>query len=379
MSRRILATACFVLWILNFYLALEAGDKSDAAPWHILAAGLDLLGLLVAVHASDVATRRDRLANLRATWLALILGSSCCATLATTPRTGLALIGASTLFSAVTVLLVSHLWSLRGFVALTVATAAISTGIYAVTPGADPRAAWIILFLSLLPGFVGTVSVLLRRDAIQRKGAGGLSERLDALTAAVNAKTSARELELAGTKAQIDELFAKVAQAPSVPLDPAVAKEARELAGHLRQLLLEEWSDNWLSEALELEGLGSSAVVAQPADVVEELPESSRPAILAATMLMAVGATLRGTDRRGTHRGRPHWPGSPPQRSAHRLHFFAEKAGQDRLRLTWRISGVHKNHLSPLLWTELDSLGRPEVRNDRGGCSIVVDTAGWRR
>lgn len=369
-SRGILATACIVLWILNFYLAFEAGSKAGAALWHVLAAGLDLLGLVVAFQASDAATPRGWLANLRATWLVLAISSACCAALAAVQETGLALIGANALLSAVAVLLVSHLWNLRGFVTLTLATAAINTALYAVTPGADGRTTSNILFLSLLPGVVGTVSVLLRRDAIQRKGACGLSERLDALTRAINAKTSAQELELSITKTRIDELIAKVARARSLPLDPAMAREARELGGHLRQLLLEEWSDSWLQEALELEGLGGSVVIAQPTDVVEELPESSRPAILAATMLMVVGATLRGTQQGGT---------APRSGAAHRIHFFAEKAGHDDARLTWRIGGVHKNHLSPLLWTELDSLGRAKARNDREGCSIVVDTAGRRR
>ncbi|MFK4295629.1 hypothetical protein ABH924_000765 [Arthrobacter sp. GAS37] len=369
-SRGILATACVVLWILNSYLAFEAGSKTGAAPWHVLATGLDLLGLLVAVQASDAATPGGRLANLRATWLVLATASTCCAALATVQEPGLALVGSNALLSAVAVLLVCHRWNLRGFVALALATAAVNSAPYAFTPGADPRTVSNILFLSLLPGVVGTVSVLLRREAIQRKGASGLSGRLDALTRAINAKTSARELELAITKTQIDELFAKVAQAPSVPLDPAVAREARELAGHLRQLLLEEWSDNWLAEALELEGLGGSVIISQPTDVVEELPESSRPAVLAATMLMAVGATLRGTHRGGA---------APRPGEAHHIHLFAEKSGKDRIRLTWRIGGVHKNQLSPLLWTELDSLGRAKASNDREGCSIVVDTAGWRR
>jgi hypothetical protein len=366
-SRGILATACVVLWILNSYLAFEAGSKMGAAPWHFLATGLDLLGLLVAVQASDAVTPRGRLANLRATWLVLAIASTCCAALATVREPGLALIGANALFSAVAVLLVSHRWNLRGFVTLTLATAAINTAVFAVTPGADPRTTSNILFLSLLPGVVGTVSVLLRRDAIQRKGASGLSVRLDALTQAINTKTSARELELAVTKTQIDELFAKVAHAPSVPLDPAIAREARKLAGHLRRLLLEEWSDNWLAEALELEGLGHNVTVGRPTDVVEELPESSRQTILAATMLMAMGATLRGAHR-GTRR-----PGAAP-----RIHFFAQKSGQDGARLTWRIGGVRRNHLSPLLWTELDTLGRAKALNDREGCSIVVEAAGWR-
>jgi hypothetical protein len=369
-SRGILATACVVLWILNSYLAFEAGSKMGAAPWHFLATGLDLLGLLVAVQASDAATPRGRLASLRATWLVLAIASAYCSALATAREPGLALIGANALLSAVAVLLVSHRWNLRGFVTLAVATAAINTAVYAVTPGADPRTTSNVLFLSLLPGGVGTVSVLLRRDAIQRKGASGLSGRLDALTRAIDAKTSARELELAITKTQIEELFAKVAQAPSVPLDPAVAREARELAGHLRQLLLEEGSDNWLAEALELEGLGGTVLIAKPTDVVEELPESSRPAILAATMLIAAGATLRGTHRNGA---------APRPREAHRIHFSAQKSGQNGARLTWRIGGVHKKQLSPLLWTELDSLGRAKASNDREGCSIVVDTAGWRR
>lgn len=369
-SRGILATACFVLWILNFYLAFEAGNNAGAAPWHVLATGLDLLEVVVALQASDAATPRGWLAHLRATWLVLAVASACCAALAIEQETGLALIGANALLSAVAVLLVSHLWNLRGFVTLTLTIAAVNTALYAVTPGADPRTTSNILFLSLLPGVVGTLSVLLRRDALQQKGASGLSGRLDALTQAIHAKTSVRELELAVTKTQIDELFAKVAHAPSLPLDPATAREARELAGHLRQLLLEEWSDNWLAEALELEGLGHNVIVAQPTDLVEELPESSRPAILAATMLMAMGATLRGA-----HRG----DATPRPRAAHRIHFFAEKSGQDGTRLTWRIGGVRKNHLSPLLWTELDSLGRGKAHNDREGCSIVVETARWRR
>ncbi|MEV8149594.1 hypothetical protein AB0O52_15820 [Arthrobacter sp. NPDC080073] len=369
-SRGILATACVVLWILNSYLAFEAGSRIGADPWYFLATGLDLLGLFVADQASDAVTPRGRLANLRAVWLVLAVASACCSALATVREPGLALIGADALLSAVAVLLVSHRWNLRGFLTLTVATAAINTAVYAVTPGADPRATSNIFFLSLLPGVVGTVSVLLRRDAIQRKGARGLSGRLDALTRAIDAKTSARELELAITKTRIEELFAKVAQAPSVPLDPAVAREARELAGHLRQLLLEEGSGNWLAEALELEGLAGTVHIAQPTDVVEELPESSRPAILAATMLMAAGATLRGTHRGGA---------APRPREAHRIHFFAQKSGQNGARLTWRIGGARKKQLSPLLWTELDSLGRANASNDREGCSIVVDTAGWRR
>lgn len=373
-SRGILATVCLVLWIATFYFALDAGGSVGAAPWRVLASGLNFSSLLVAVLASDAATPRHRIAPLRAVWLALAIGSGCCAALATTVETGLALIGTNALLSAVMVLLVSHLWNLRGFIALTIATAAISTGVYAASPGADPRTASNILFLSLLPGAVGAASVLLRRDALQRKGASGLSARLDALTRAIDAKTSVRELELASTKARIEELFAKVAQAPSVPLDPAVAQEARNLAGHLRGLLLEEGSDNWLTEALELEGLDGSVIVAKPAGVVEELPEGSRPAILAATMLMAAGAHVRGAHRGVSALRRA----TILQPAAHRIHFFAETSGQDGLRLTWRVSGAHRSHLSPLLWTELDSLGLPKVRNDRGGCSIVVETARWR-
>lgn len=364
-SRGILATVCFVLWILDFYLAVEAAYKAGLAPWHLMATGLDMMGLVVAVQASDAATPRARLAGLRATWFVLAIASGSFAALATAQETGLALVGAHALFSAVAVLLVSHLWNLRGFATLALAAAALNTALYAVTPGTDPRTTSNILFLSLLPAAAGTVSVLLRRDSLQRKAASGLSERLDALTRAINAKTSAQELELTVTKSRIDDLFVKVARAPSLPVDPATARDARELAGHLRRLLLEEWSDNWLAEALELEGLGGSVVIAQPTLVVEELPESARPAILAATMLMAVGP----------HRGRA----APLPRSAHRIHFFAEESGQDGARLTWRIGGVHKNHLPPLLWTELDSLGHAKAHNDREGCSIVVETAGRLR
>ncbi|MDQ0029546.1 hypothetical protein [Arthrobacter bambusae] len=369
-SRGVLATACFVLWILGFYLACQAGGKTAAASWHFLASGLELLGLLVAVQASDSASPRGGLVNLRATWLVLATASGGCAALAAVQERGIALLGANALFSAVAVLLVAHLWNLRGFVTLALATAAVNTTLYVLTPAADLRTTSNVLFLSLLPGAVGTVSVLLRRDALQRKGASGLSERLDSLTRAINAKTSARESELAVSKSRIDELFGKVAKAPSLPLDPAMAEEARELAGHLRRLLLEEWSDNWLAEALELEGLAGSVTVAQPFDVVEGLPEASRPALLAATMLMAVGSTLRGPDRGATAER-----AGPP----HRIHFFAEKSGQDGARLTWRIQGVHKNHLPPLLWTELDSLGHAKAGNDREGCSIVVETGGRRR
>ncbi|MHA7198887.1 hypothetical protein [Arthrobacter alkaliphilus] len=363
-SRGILATACFVLWILDFYLAGEAVYKAGAPPWRLMAAGLDMAGLIVAVHASGAATPRARLAGLRVTWLALSIASGSCAALDTTQETGLALVGTHALLSGVAVLLVSHLWNLRGFAALTVAAASVTTALYAFTPEADPRSTSNILFLSLLPGVAGTVSVLLRWDAIQRKAASGLSERLDALTRALNAKTSAQELELTIAKSRIDELFVKVARAPSVPVDRATATEARELAGHVRRLLLEEWSDNWLAEALELEGLAGSVIIARPTLVVEELPETSRPAILAATMLMAVGP----------HRRRA----APRPGTAHRIHFFAEESGQDGALLTWRIGGVHKNHLPPLVWTELDSLGRVKAHNDGEGCSIVVETAGRR-
>ncbi|MEZ2389432.1 hypothetical protein AB6813_07760 [bacterium RCC_150] len=365
MSRGTLAAVCLVLWAATFYLALGAGPSSERGTGsipslHLIAAGLDLLVLLIAFLASSTGMHPRHAAALRILWLLATLGSACCVAAATAPVAGLALVVENALLTAVSVLLLTHLWNLRGCVFLTLVAALVSTGSYLLSPGAESQAALNILFLSLFPGLVAASSVSLRREAIRRKGVSALNARLELLTRAIDAGTAAREAELADTKAQVDELLAKVRRDPTLPLDHRVAREAQELAQDLRRLLLEAWSGNWLTEALDLEGLDHIVAVAEPTVVLEEVVEASRPAILSATMLMAVGRALRSTQK-GAHQGP-------------RVLVVTEPASPNTVRIAWRISGVRRSRLSPLLWTELGSLGDATVRGDREGCTISVET-----
>ena len=98
-------------------------------------------------------------------------------------------------------------------------------------------------------------------------------------------------------------------------------------------------------------------VVAQP-DLVEHLPQASRSAVLASTMLLA-----------------PH-PSTPlkPRRlaAAGKLHVYVEPHVEDTVLITWRVTNLNPHRCTPALWSELESLGGPRVQTDPGGASIMV-------
>ena len=160
------------------------------------------------------------------------------------------------------------------------------------------------------------------------------------------------------THHHIQELFAKVAETRELPLHPELAEQAQELARQLRTQLMVCHSTNWFTESLALAGLESTVVVVAQPDLVEHLPQASRSAVLASTMLLAA-----------TPINSPEAPASAP---AGKLHVYVEPHVEDTVLITWRVTNLNPQRCTPALWSELESLGEPRVQTDPGGASIMV-------
>lgn len=361
-SRGVLVHIALTLWILSVLASLTISALDGRLHWRLAAAGLDLIGLLIAVKASDRATDRAHLPHLRVAWIATSSLSFTCLAVVARPEAGFTALATHSLQAATVILLLAMRWNLTGFISLTAANAALSAGIFAIAPGFGAGSGFLVWFQMLLPGAIGTASVLIRRRAVKRSSAHAVSIRLDALTADVVSGASDAEARLAHTERQIRDLLEKVARARSLPLDPTLAQAARELAAELRSQLLKECSTDWLVEALALTGLSSDVAVVHSREGVDRIPEASRPSVLAITMLLATAS------RPGLGRLRP---GSRPPRCK-RVHFVAEFTEEQTVDLIWRGAGYRKNELSPALWSEVESLGTPRFRSDPAGISLAV-------
>jgi hypothetical protein len=361
-SRGVLLHVALTGWVMSLLADLTVPGMDEGPPWRLAAAGIDLLGLLLAVKASDPVTARARLPHLRVAWFATSLLSRMCVAAATNSESGFTALAINSLLAATVIFLLAMRWNLTGFLYMAGVNAALSAGIYAMTPAPAAGAAFLIWFLTLLPGAIGTASVLIRRHAVKRSAVQAVSIHLDALTTDVISEASQAEARLAHTELQIRALLDEVAGARSLPLDPALAQAARELAAELRSQLLMGYSTDWLAEALAFAGISSEVAVIHRTDGVDRIPETIRPSVLAITMLLVAGSRpgLGGLCR-----------GSRPPRSK-RVHFFAEFTKEQTAHLTWRGAGYRKYELSPALWSELEYLGTPLFRNDHAGISLAV-------
>ncbi len=357
-SRSILLVSSVTLWMVSIVIAVLSPNEGGSRQLTFVALGFDLLGLVVAVIASHPQTPRGQLPGLRLIWLASSIASGVMTAEMMTATSGFPALALNVLLGTSLVFLVALRWDLLGFLVLISANSVLSGLYYATTPRFGSGDGLLIFFITLFPGLVGGLTVFILRSMAEGQEARQTIKALQTLTEHAESRASARSGGLAVTHHHIQELFAKVAETRELPLHPELAERAQELARQLRTQLMVCHSTNWFTESLALAGLESTVVVVAQPDLVEHLPQASRSAVLASTMLLAA-----------TPINSPESPASAP---AGKLHVYVEPHVEDTVLITWRVTNLNPQRCTPVLWSELESLGEPRVQTDPGGASILV-------
>lgn len=357
-SRSILVVSSLTLWVLAFATAALLPDEGHTEQFNLGALGLNLLGFFLAILASDPKTPRRQLPRLRLLWLASSVASGMMTAEAVTVSSGYLALSLNVLLGTSLVFLIAMRWDLLGFLLLIAANSLLSGLYYATTPRFGSGDGLLIFFITLFPGLLGALAVFILRSIVEGQVSRQTFNALHALSEHAGSKALERSGELALTHLHIQELFAKVAGARTFPLDPALSEEAQALSGQLRAHLMLSQSTNWLTESLALAGLDSKVVVVAQPDLVERLPQASRSAFLAATMLLATTPVNA--------------PGAQASIPAGKLHVYVEPHVDEMLLITWRVANLNPNRCTPAFWSELAALGVPRVHADPGGSSIMV-------
>jgi hypothetical protein len=357
-SRSILVISSLTLWAVSVVAAALTPNEYDAGQLTFSALGFDLLGLVVAVFAAHPQTPRHHLPYLRLLWLASSIASGVMTAEMVTASSGYLALALNVLLGTSLVFLVAMRWDLLGFLVLIAANSVLSGVYYATTPRFGSGEGLLIFFITLFPGLLGGLTVFVLRSMVEGQVARQTIKALQALTEHADTRASARSGGLAETHQHIQELFARVAEARRLPLHPDLSEQAQELARQLRSQLMVSHSTNWLTESLALAGLESKVVVVAQPDLVEHLPQASRPAVLASTMLLAA-----------TPVNAPEAPASAP---SGKLHVYVEPHVEEMVLITWRVTNLNPHRCTPALWSELESLGATRVQTDPGGASIMV-------
>lgn len=356
-SRTILVVSSLTLWIVSVVAAVLSPNEADAGQLTFGALGFDLLGFVVAVFASHPETPRRHLPFLRLVWLASSITSGVMTAHVVTVTSGYPALALNVLLGTSLVFLVALRWDLLGFLVLIAANSVLSGFYYATTPRFGSGDGLLIFLITLFPGLLGGLTVFILRSMAEAQEARKTIEALQTLTEHADSRASAFSGELAETHQRIQELFAKVSQVRG-PLHPDLSEQAQELARQLRTRLMVSQSTNWLTESLALAGLNSRVVVVAQPDLIEHLPQASRSAVLASTMLLAA-----------TPVNDPVALSSVP---AGRLHVYVEPHVDEMVLITWRVTNLNPRRCTPALWSELESLGSPRVQTDPGGASIMI-------
>ncbi|UKA50896.1 hypothetical protein LFT48_05020 [Arthrobacter sp. FW305-123] len=357
-SRSILVISSLTLWVVSVVAAALSSHEGEAGQLKFWALGADLLGFVVAVIASHPTTPRGHLPCLRLVWLASSVASGVMTAQAVTTTAGFPALALNVLLATSLVFLVAMRWDLLGFLVLIAANSVLSGIYYATTPRFGSGDGLLIFFITLCPGLLGGLTVFILRTLVEAQSARQTIESLQTLAPHADSRASALSGELAETHQHIQELFARVSKTHSLPLQPELSEQAQELATQLRAQLMVSQSTNWLTESLALAGLDSKVVVVAQPDLVEHLPQASRSAVLASTMLLS--ATPVTT------------PEAPSTEAATRLHVYVEPHVDEMLLITWRVTNLNPQRCTPALWNELELLGSPRVHTDPGGASIMV-------
>lgn len=354
-SRSILVVTALATWILSFVATAGSVDGSPADHARLGALTFDLLGLAMALLASDPRTRRRTLPYLRLLWLGSSVVSGVMTASLVTPTSGYSALTFNVLLGTSMVFLVAMRWDLPGFLLLVVLNAVLSGFYYSLTPRFGSGEGALIFFLSLMPGLLGAAAVVVLRRYLTDADTTECAH-LEGAEAGDGQGGPGTGDDLALLHRQIQDLYAQVAAAPSVPLAPELSQHAQRLAGQLRARLLVAGSKDWLTESLALSDMDAVvAVVAQP-DVVARIPHASRPRILAVTMLLAAPVDR---DAAGEELSR-------------QLHIFVEPHLERTVQVTWNVAGLRPSRCTPALWSEIEALGVPRVLSTPGGASITI-------
>lgn len=357
-SRSILIVSSLTLWMVSAVIAWMSPLEGGTGQLILAALGFDLLGLALAVMASHPTTPRRNLPLLRLAWLASSIASGVTTAQVVTPTSGYPALALNVLLGTSLVFLVALRWDLLGFLVMIAANSVLSGIYYATTPRLGSGDGVLIFFITLFPGLLGGLTVFILRSMVEGQAARQTIKALQALTEHAGSRSSAGSGGLAETHQHIQELFATVAEARGLPLHPDLSKRAQELASQLRAQLMEAHSTNWLTESLALAGLESKVVVVAQPDLLEHLPQASRSAVLASTMLLAA-TPVTATEA----------PASAP---AGKIHVYVEPHLEEMVLITWRVTSLNPQRCTPALWGELESLGVPRVQTDPGGASIMI-------
>ncbi len=356
-SRTILVVSSLTLWVVAVVTAVLSPNEADAGHLTFGALGFDLLGFVVAVLASHPETPRRHLPFLRLVWLASSITSGVMTAHVVTATSGYPALALNVLLGTSLVFLVALRWDLLGFLVLIAANSVLSGLYYATTPRFGSGDGLLIFLITLFPGLLGGLTVFILRSMAEAQEARQTMEALQTLTEHADSRASAFLGELAETHQRIQELFAKVSRARG-PLHPDLSEQAQQLARQLRTQLMVSQSTNWLTESLALAGLNSRVVVVAQPDLIEHLPQASRSAVLASTMLLAATPVND--------------PGALSSVPAGRLHVYVEPHADEMVLITWRVTNLNPRRCTPALWSELESLGSPRVQTDPGGASIMI-------
>lgn len=357
LSRGILVGASLILW--TFSAITQVGSFDGSSPDHsgFTAVALDLIGCCAAFLASAPTTPRRQLPYVRLLWLATSITSGVMTAQGVTLASGYLALAFNVMLGTALVFLVCMRWDLMGFMLLSAANSVLSSFYYATTPRFGSGEGLLIFFITLIPGLLGALFVVGIRSRMEEQFARHSAQALTALNQHADTRSSAHTEELSATHQQIQELFERAARSEGRPLTPGLAEEAQWLASRLRAQLMVAHSGNWLTEALVLAGLDSTASVTAQPDLLQRITQAQRPAFLAVTMLLL--KPIPDGPRQGS--------GQPGM-----VHVYVEPHVDDQLLITWRVTGLNPNRCTPALWSEVESLGAPRVHSDPGGASIIV-------
>jgi|GEM_PF-3023812 len=359
-SRGLLLLASLTLWCLSIVAAALAPADGDAGRLTFVALSFDFAGLVVAFFASHPTTPERILPWLRLLWLATSFASGIQTAQTVTTTSGYPALALNVLLGTSLVFLVAMRWDVLGFLVLISANSVLSGVYYATTPRLGSGDGLLIFFITLLPGLLGALTVFVLRSMVEERAARETLRALQTLTEHADARATAVSGEMAETHRHIQELFAKVAETRKLSLHPELSEQAQELAQQLRTQLTVQYSTNWLTESLALAGMESQVVVVAQPDLLEYLPQESRSAVLASTMLLATTPVQAAK--------------GPDSRLPAKLHLYIEPHLDGTVLITWRVARLNPQRCTPAFWTELGSLGVPRVQTDPGGASITVRT-----
>lgn len=319
----------------------------------MLVLGITVLSFGVACIAERGTSSSATATALRLLWLAMGLSSTWLLVHALEGRRLVAALAATTILNAICAHLVVQRGTLVQFMALSAANLAFGVVLYRTS--ANPVAAGLVtlMLFGLIPAVTGTMEA--RRTLLRavHEHAGYMESRLGQVAAQVESQTLAERLAVEGSMHQLTDLLRRTSQSHTVPLPQTMAEEAASLAGVLRTSLLLRSSSTWVGRILASQPEAEHIRVFDADQAADRIALRDRPAIVAVTLLLSGGA---------------------PWGVARRMECWVERistpARGNEVLLMWRVPGLRKSQLSPLVWSELSKVGKFRIVPDPSGVTV---------